>query len=192
MNRSLLTLVLVAASALAAPSGCTICAEGAVCDAAPDDPAAIIGTDVCNAFCDRLVACGVVAGDEAAACRAQCGGAMDRSAAETRQGCRCVIEDACRAHYDCPGAPLPDGASGGGAGGSGGGGAPGCGAGPACATPQQCVSGSCRTPCDKSCECAEGESCESGFCGVAEPAPVACQDDCDCPSGQTCTAGSCG
>ncbi len=77
------------------------------------------------------------------------------------------------------------------AGGAAGGGGPECVRNHDCGTIQDCVSGTCRTRCEYSCQCDEGESCEDGYCFGQMPPPPTCETHCDCPSGQRCTEGEC-
>lgn len=97
---------------------------------------------------------------------------------------------------------------------------PGCGTGPACASPNVCVSGTCTAPqnaCKFSSECASGKVCADGACltpctngtcddgftctkDVCQPnanppdggtQPTACTDDPTCGTGKYCNNGTC-
>lgn len=172
---------------------------------------------ICSSFCEALVDCGTIAGDEEDACVSHCHGQHAFTPASTEEGAACVLDQGCKAvpEYECPNAPfppLPEGGDGGsgdggsgdggtgscgdGGGGGAGGGSPGdppdeCQADCDCPSGDQCVSGTCETPCNASCDCPTGESCVGGYCELPEEPPSECQADCDCPSGQTCEQGVC-
>jgi hypothetical protein len=121
------------------------------------DPAADAGVSrperpgVCDAFCDRLVACGTLANDARDACAASCAEAHVYAPSSTEAGAQCVIEQACQPvdAYDCAGAPLPETSE----------------SENACESESESEEGAPPTACEVNCDCPAGQICTEGFCG---------------------------
>jgi hypothetical protein len=164
--------------------------------------------DTCGSYCSRLYECSSITGDQVGACLDECNAKLSLDSDTTSSGCACVLADECRAiaDYDCPGAPVPPGASNGGGtntgsagAGNGGntagagnatssGGAPGtagaassAGGAPSTAGAASAAgAGSTPLGCQGGYDCADDQDCVDGACRQR------CTASCQCPTDLSC------
>lgn len=180
------------------------------------------GVSICSSFCDRLLVCGSIDGDQIASCTSRCVDSYrieeekrrdkddfdddddkeERNA--TRDGCSCVLQDVCRPvdAYQCPGAPMPPAGQGGSSSQGGAGGASQAGAGgtsPAGAggTSQGGTGGSSQAGAGGGAGgggfvCTVNHDCATGEDCVEGLCKLRCKASCQCHAGEVCVEGYCG
>lgn len=187
-SKTFVLISCLAGLALWIAPGCQICGEGAVCHDSDENH----GSALCQSFCSRLSDCDELGGTSESDCvsscderRAQGGGAVDK-------GAQCVVDAACRASKDCPGAPFPPGGGSSSATTSGSSGTSGGVGGQSGSSSSGAGGASSSSTSTSGSGSSSGQtSSGAGTSSSSGGGPIPCVVNCDCPSGDVCYQGFC-